>query len=670
MEKIGNKYVYKVGTEEEHITYVTPEIPPLEEIAGYDLPKEQQKWKRISFPDNYDRLSMEEQVQVLSKFLTWRINGYWVFINGIETYIAPDHFFYLNHWWMGAQTTDGYPEYRRADLLEFYFWDYVVKDDCAFGEIFLTGKRGGKTERSLARIYNKVSLSNNKHGTMQSLTEKEARENLFVRIIRSWQKIPEALRPLDEGIYPPKKALRFFAPAKKGLKKRINKKAIDSWIDYGPTREDVNQGKKPFIVLLDEPGTIKEMNLYEWFTTTKKQCQLGPKAIGKILLPTTLENLSSNGAQNFIKLWGESNFNVKDKNGVTQSGLYRYFQPGYIGHEGFVDEFGNDIMTPEGEYVAKIFLENQVEGATDENKLKLKRQYPPTIEDAFGTIASDFWEDDVREILNHVRTALQNEQPPMFNCTLYEMAGEILMAECSAKKEGVMRIYEKVQDGVQYFGGFDGAGSDQETGDEAGSKVAFVINKSFQGADKENFLPVLTFSIRPKKMEQAYHAVYLASKMFNKYGKFKLLGESNVGQGTAMVAYFGNRGATSMLMKKPKNPGMKYNETTDKYWIYRNEPVKEMQKFLANVFIRKYGHMFKHLNLVNDLIDMGKRNVDEADAFLMAVLAMGDFDKTLARNVQAKRPRMIRTFQRGPGGEVKEVWITEGQDSNNPIFKQ
>jgi len=658
LKKVKNKYHFEVGD----ITYITPEMPAREDLFNYGKPKKEQRWSRelFFFPDNMDDLDQEEKVKHISADLSRRINGVWIFINAVPTYIAGDHYFYLMHWWMGAETQDGYPEYRNADLLESYFWDFCEKDSNCIGEIHLTNKRSGKTEKGLCRTYNKVSIYENKHGALQSLTGKVAKQNLFDRVIRSWERMDEYIKPVDEGIYPPKTALRFFPPSKRTTKtvKRIAKKAIRSWIDFQPTKADALQGMKPFRVLLDEPGTVQEMDLMEWFTTTKQQCVLGKKIVGKIILPTTIENLSSNGSKNFIELWNKSDYNNLDANSQTQSGLYRFFKPSYVGHEGFIDEFGNDMMTPEGEYEAKIFLQNKFDAASSEDRVKLKRQYPFTVEDAFDSVASEVWEEDVKSILREVRTKILNDAPPILYTRIFKFGTEIKHGEAHKDTKGVVKIYEKPKENVKYKAGFDGAGSDLETGDVRGSKVAFIIMKAFEGIDKENYLPVATYSERPQKMEEAYQTIFLLCEEYGQYENLEVLGESNAGQASPVVAYFGNRGGLKYIMKKPKNLGFNYNEKTDKYWIYRNDHVKDLQKILANQFIRRYGHNIKHIDLVEDLIKIGKENTDEADAFLMAVLALGDFDKVIEnKNRVVRTSRQVRTIVLGADGVTRVEWV-------------
>ncbi len=669
MEIVEGRYKIQAGD----VDYFTPVIPDENVIHNFGLPAEQQKWNRELFlvPKDYAAFTSDEKVDWIVSDINRRLHGIWIFINGQPTYITGDHFFYLQWWWIGSSTHDGYPEYRSADRIEHYFYDYCEKDPNCYGEVFMTGKRKGKTERSLSRLYNKTSIFEDKSSIMQSLTGKEAQKNLFFRVIRSWRKMPDAIKPVDDGSTSPVSTLRFFEPGKKSTKRRvIAKKAINSWIEFKPTVASAIQGQKPFRVYLDEAPSIEEMNIEEWFTTTKRQCQLGKIVNGKIIMAATVEELNKKGFQDFVNLWNDSDFNERDQNGQTRSGLYRFFDPAYLGYEGCVDEFGNDNVLESGEYEGKVWLQNMFDAAAPDKRVKLKRQYPFNAQDAFDSVVSDIWEDDCKEILKHVRIQVLNEQPPMLYSIPFDSGGSVMWGESSREKPGVCKVFEQAQPGVKYRAGFDGAASDLQTGDVRGSKVAMVILKGFAGMDKVNYTPVMTYSLRPEKMEHAYQTIFLASRHYGQYGEFGLLGETNAGQGSPVVAFFNNHGGANLLMKKPKNLGMSYNETTEKWWIYRNAEVRKTQEYLANIFIRRYGMNLKHIDLITDLINMGKVNTDEGMAFLMAVLAFGDFEKIEQHRHKFVRPKMRRVLQKQPDGRVEYIWLTQEQPNQNPTFNK
>jgi hypothetical protein len=640
------------------ILYELPEKPAKSEILFSKLPKKQQKWKRESFPHDFGNWTEEEQINYVRTDVERRINGVWMMINGEEIYITGHHYFYLQWWYIGADTNDGYPEYRYADLFDFYFIDYCEKDPNCYGDIYLTNKRSGKTEKRLAIVYNRTSLVENAHAGLQSISGNDAKENLFInRIVRSFKMIPYELRPVYDGNDDPKKVLRFFAPSQRSSKKKSYAKALNSYIDYEETSETAYQGRRMHTLMLDEPGTISAMDVSAWWQTHKKQTVIGPKIYGKTFLATTLENMKERGGKQYMNLWQQSDPNKKDANGRTVSGLYRHFRPAYIGMEGFIDEYGKDQMTPEGEYKAKIFLQNERDGADPATLAQLKRQFPFTVEEAFDIVQADVWEGDVKEILKTCRNNLHKQDLPIKKVRLYELSNEVLY---TAKKDDPysVQIFEDPMPDVKYYAGFDGAGSDQTVGGEHGSKVAMVVVKGFGGMHGASYAPVAIFAVRPERMEEAYQVVLLLSKYYNKYGKLKLLGETNAGQGAAVLSYFMNRGCGSILMDRPKNIGVNFEDKSSKKWIYRGVEVKQLQIVLANRYLRRYADNIPFLDLIESLVNLGKQNEDYADAFLMALLAMGDFEQKENKQRMSVSPKrwVFKGLRRDSSGRTTEHW--------------
>ena len=110
-------------------------------------------------------------------------------------------------------------------------------------------------------------------------------------------------------------------------------------------------------------------------------------------MPSTVNELSKSGGENFKNLWNDSDPNDLDANGRTRSGLYQYFTPAYDGYEGFIDEYGMSVVdTPDNEQSkfidkkigAKEFLDN-IRSSYKNNTSKLseeKRQRPFSIDEA------------------------------------------------------------------------------------------------------------------------------------------------------------------------------------------------------------------------------------------------------------------------------------------------
>lgn len=610
-------------------TYITPPLPDLKTIEGYDLPKKDQKWKKPHIPSDEEAKNMTkaEKAAIIEREMKRRIYGYWFMNNGVPTYITGDHYFCLTYWFMGALTKDGYPEYRAAAAKWYYVMDMAEKSENCYGLIMSTNKRFGKTEYALSSLYNAATLVDEEclYG-MQSLNATEAKNNLFKsRLMRSHKRIPNWIKPVSNESKGTKDIVSELTFMGEKMDGGGYKAGLNNIIDWRPTIPSAYQGKRPRKIFLDEPGSLEEMSLIEWWTTVREQLALGKRIFGKASLPTTMEDMKKKGAIEFVKLWEDSNPEDLDKNGRTKSGLWRYFKPFFLGREGFVDDYGNDLIEE-----AKQFRANQLEHADHAAAEKIKRQYPETVEEAFGIVISGKWEADVKDIL---KTALAEAEAKditrYFKISKYD--NTLRLQPCKSTDPEAVMIVEDPEPGVKYGGGIDSIGTDNQTGDEGGSKLAFCITKGFGGMGL-SYAPVCLYEFRPDRLEDAYRVVSYITEYYGATAgpkMFKVMGETNAGA-TNLLNFLINAGLKSYMAKKPGSLGLingKEKTSADKYWLYRTDDVKDYQYLLANRFIRKYGHNIKIPRLLKSLLDLGVVNADAADAFLTSLMLFQDFDE-------------------------------------------
>lgn len=367
------------------IPYITPEVPPLHEIEGYALPKHDQKWRRPILPSNDEILkyTVEDKLALIEREFNRRLFGFWFMNNGIPTYLTGSNYFFLTHWFIAALNEDGYPEHREAVKEWFYVMDICHKDPYCFGAIMGCQKRFGKTEICLADLYNHATLTvKDSLFGMNSLSANEAKNNLFKsRLMRSHKKIPNWLKPHSNETGSKREITSELTFKGKSLGAGRYSDALDNVIDHRPTLVSAYQGKRPAYIFFDEPGSVQEISLIDWWTTVKQQLALGKRIFGKCFLPTTLESMDPKGADEYKEIYYQSDINNRDANGRTVSGLYKYFKPHYKGREGFIDEYGFDMAEE-----AKKFRQNELDKADDKGKYKIKRQYPETEEEMFYII--------------------------------------------------------------------------------------------------------------------------------------------------------------------------------------------------------------------------------------------------------------------------------------------
>lgn len=664
---IGNTLKIKVG---EHV-FETPPLPNFSSMINFGLPIEEQKFNRTVIPECFGDLSSMtnplverdddgnpiwnyEQTQFIIQEYDRRINGCWYLINGKPIYITGDNYFFLNYWWMGAFTSDGYPEFRYAQCKYFYFLDICEKDDNCFGDLFVAQRRFSKTEVAASRVYNKATLNKNVQCFVMSLEYKHARDNIYARIVRSWKVMFEPFRPKHSGTTEPRELLLFGNPPKKSKKSKEEQRkstVLDSYIQPLPTKVTALQGKRPFFTFVDEAATIDEMNVLDFWSTSKQALALGmKKIIGKISMPCTLEDMKETAGERYYRLWVDSNSKELTPNGRTKSGLKRYLKPYWEGLEGFVDEYGFDK-----EEEAKSYVEAEIDAAEPAERIKLRRQFPRDENDAFAITFGDAIEEDCKLILQEMLAANKDGMFEAQPCEIYEIGGEVKIKNVKPSSE-CLWIIEEPHDGVEYIIGIDGTATDKKSSGEktadAKSEFAIVVTKKVEiGA--RCYCEVAYVSKVPTRREDMFRMAYHLWIYYNKYGKCKVMAEANASVSSPLDAYFSNRGAKKGLMYEPKYVGTDSREVLNRTGFVKTATMKATLVDLLNIQIRLHGHHFRGRALIENILKVGKENADLADAFQAAMVGWGNFGNVEMKKERARdnyvKMRGTRTFDQATG---------------------
>lgn len=288
---------------------------------------------------NYVDTEIEEFRQ---KMWEIRINGMWFMNNGTPTYLTGTYAFYLIWWKLDV----GYPSFRVPDWEFFLFWQYCVDDENCIGLIETTKRRQGKTMRSGVIAYDYPSSHRESHTGIQSKTAKDAKDNVYWKgVINKIKKLPDFFVPkydLEKGKYP--KSGLFFTETnvkgKQSLEFVVSEIGeLESSITHGAGDEVYYDGEKLHRYIGDEVGKSENIDVYKRHSVIY-YCLISDEGniIGKALYTTTVEDMDSGGAE-FRLLWDSSNQANKDpETGLTNSGLYRYFQPAY--KTLYIDKYG------------------------------------------------------------------------------------------------------------------------------------------------------------------------------------------------------------------------------------------------------------------------------------------------------------------------------------------
>lgn len=343
---------------------ITGEIEKTDIIQNSPKPSEQ-RWKPIKLPDNFKAQRAKEKERqkgdseyfdaelekIREKFWTYRLCGLWVYMNGKPVYITGEHFMYINFW----QNNDGLPDYRDADRRRYYFQEFCIHDPRCAGILEGSNRRSGKSYRAGLFLYNYVSMTPDAWGGLQSKTEPDARTFFRVKLVTPFKRLPDFFMPeLDtsagSGMA---KEIKFTKAARKGkaAMENINDLGLNSYIDNRASGEYAYDGEALQRAVNDEIGKPSDADSYERWGVIKYCLRVGKKWVGKALLTTTPEELEGIAIENnpFFKIWEESDFLERDKNGHTKSGLYRYFIPAQETIE--CDKYGMPKIESNLEYI-------------------------------------------------------------------------------------------------------------------------------------------------------------------------------------------------------------------------------------------------------------------------------------------------------------------------------
>jgi hypothetical protein len=421
---IGQKYTYEDWPDSRIIyghTVHTPPKPPKEQVVNYGLPKKDQRFNR---PDPemvwtiHKKLVTKDkngkQVTPLTKaekeFIHqqwhYRESGMWFFNNGYLEYLTGSHWFYLSYWKMmvrkeylnnlgqiSHKRTFNYPNLIDSDRDNFLLWDEVVRDPKCAGLFEIGNRRDGKTYRALLKIYNHITSNFNSNCAIQSKTETDA-ENQFKKMVTAWTEMPIYFKPKDSGYSNPKKGLHFEPPSIFTQQDHQKKQGLNSSVKPYASGAVQLDGQGIDLVYHDEVGKTLGVDVYKRWMVVYETLVDNAYILGKAMVTTTVEEVSSENVKQVQKLWDESSKKKLNPHGRTLTGLWQYLKPAYYGYTGesedggttlsFVDEYGYSNWQAAKEYLLKDRV--GLEGKDLYDKM---RKYAFNEQEAFRAMASD-----------------------------------------------------------------------------------------------------------------------------------------------------------------------------------------------------------------------------------------------------------------------------------------
>lgn len=576
------------------ITVDLPQPPPFRTIDNYEKKKKDQRFNYLNIPDDIDDLIDTLGDDFIEREYYRIRHGYWFFNNGNLEYVTGYHYAFLNYMYIDGEK----PLFTDAQRDFFYAWDAAEKDPTCYGLCLTTPRRWGKGEVSIIIAYLRTILNPFSHCGIQSKTADDAK-GLYSKLVQRWQRMPQYLKPIDEGESNPKSALRFFEPSIRSTKvqRKEYKKALNSWIDFAATVKTAYDGQKLKTYIYDEIAKAEGIDVKECWDIVKFCLVNGSTIIGKALLTTTVEDGDSfESSIKYKEIWEQSNPNSKLESGKTQSGLWRYFNPAFMGYYGCDDVTGVSFIDDYGysrQELAKEYILRQRLGLDDRSLASMKRKLPLTVEEAFQTDASQCHFNAIN--LSDQLTYLREYAPKglVNRVTFYRKTdntvtwrpdprGKFQMCwdfkdQAQANKNTFEHGLKKPNNTESFAIGVDPFASTIITGDQGSNGVAYVYRKDDINDPEDSGLVVCRYSDRPP-LKSIFHDQII---MMCEYYGCKANYESDVED---YYEYFINKGYKNYVMWRPKStidPNRKNKKV--KYGTPSKDPFA-LQKHFDTVF--------------------------------------------------------------------------------------
>ena len=563
-----------------------PKKPKKKDILFSDNKKADQRWQRISMPEDLMKIrSMDEWAEqpkefrlrynaYIEKEFDRRRNGVWFMNNGEPIYITGRHYMMLQ--W--SKIDIGYAYYLEFQRRLFLHFSACEFDPRSLGQIYTKCRRSGYTNISSTILVDEGTQVKEKLLGVQSKTGKDAQENIFMKkIVPVFRSYPFFFKPIQDGTTNPRMELAFREPSKRITKKNKTSnvgEALDTVINWKNTTNNAYDGEKLHILYLDEAGKWeKPTDIREAWRIERTCLIVGRRIVGKALVGSTV-NPMDKGGKEFRDMYYDSNPGNRNSNGRTKTGLYKIFVPAYEALEGFFDKYGNPIIddpeepveTIEGDLVeigAKTFLKNERDALRQDvyELNEVIRQFPFTEDEAFrdSTKTSTFNIGKIYEQIEHNQDLYPN--PVIRGNFMWKdgkMDTEVFFHPDSTgrwyvswmpkpqDRNSQKEIYGKRSPANTHIGvgGVDSYDLDA-TVDGRGSKGACHLYNKFNMAAPSNLF-VAEYASRPPMAKIFYEDVLMASVFYG----YQLLIENNK---YGIARYFESRGYDNYLMDRPEH---------------------------------------------------------------------------------------------------------------------
>jgi hypothetical protein len=368
--------------------------------------KQQEKTPEKNIPD-YIHPHQEELNKWEEQEFERCTNGIWFWNKGVKTYLTNAHYKYLTSW----ELYFGFPDYRETDKETWYWVKYWEEDPRSFGGTFNTIRREGKSAKMGFWLMDRTSTNFAHFAGMQGEDNMKIKDFYDEMVMNPFYRLPYYHQPQYDTNTLQKKGILFTEPPKKNKKRKVGKRVVlGSKIDYRTSEPNKYDQAMLNSYVMEEAGKTIVCSVKDRWKFVKPCLKKGIYIRGKAFIGTTVEymDVSGKGGKAYQKLCLESDFDIRQKNGQTISGLYASLMPGDCALEGFFDDHG----IPDRKAAMKWILDER-DAVKDNPKdySDLVRKYPTNWNEVFY-ISADKCEFNVT-ILQDRKAELQMNPPPI-----------------------------------------------------------------------------------------------------------------------------------------------------------------------------------------------------------------------------------------------------------------
>ena len=329
-----------------------PDEPDFIDIINYDKERKKQKFIRSELPlffetveynKDGDLMLTDEQEIYAAQEVKRCKKGIWIMIGGKPRYITGKYYFFLQYYILEDGTV---PEFREADRLYYIFHEYWFGINWCLGNIRIKKRRQGASSQSCSNILYEAIFYKNSNCGLISKTKEDSQDTFTQMITAAYRELPVFLKPKQVNKEDSVTKLVFAHKSqniREGTAFAIKKnEGNNSTINFkAPVLNAYDRGRMSY-VLGDEFGKYpKDVPANQLLNIISKTLVKGVKRVGWIDMPSTTNEMSKGGGEEYKKIWDKANQFVKKP---TINRIVRFYQPAYEAYEGFIDEFGDSVI--------------------------------------------------------------------------------------------------------------------------------------------------------------------------------------------------------------------------------------------------------------------------------------------------------------------------------------